>query len=306
MDMDLNDVPEQAVPMWGECPQMYLAYGAATRNDRLPMLKDAVAAVKSFTALSPPMGLDFFGVFEGILGAMFSKHMEERLHVAVAEEIMRDLLAKAPRAQNDVEGWWKTLIVDAFRQVDKEVLIGGGSGIDAPARVGSGALVVLVLEDYFVLANRGASRAVIYRGYEAVPLTPEHMPTPQNGGGDVASRLEQIMRRHAFRSSKFRARLAVPEPEVVAVKRKPGDMFLILATRALWDVITPSDACAFIERRLSVPRIIIPWDKKPTNSSGPPCAEALASDLAAHAISKGSKRNVNIVLILLKNFRDLP
>ncbi|KAF7028771.1 hypothetical protein CFC21_040637 [Triticum aestivum] len=312
MDIDVNDVAEEEVPTWGKCPQMYLSYGTATRNDRLPMLKDAVAAVKSFTVLSPPMGLDFFGVFDGILGAMYAKHMGERLHVVVAEKIKRDLLAQAPRAQNDVEGWWKTVIVDAVRVVDKEVLIGGGSGIDAPARVGSGALVVLVLEDYFVLANRGASRAVIYRGYEAVPLTPEHAPMPQNGGGDVVgstSRLEAIMRRHAFRSSKSRAtvrRLAVPDPEVVAVKRKPGDKFLILATRGLWDVVAPSDACAFIERRLSVPRIIREWDKKPTNNSGPPYAKALANELAAHAISKGTKCNVNIILILLKNFWDLP
>ncbi|XP_044353132.1 protein phosphatase 2C 77-like [Triticum aestivum] len=97
-----------------------------------------------------------------------------------------------------------------------------------------------------------------------------------------------------------------PEPEVVAVKRKPWDKFLILATGGLWDVVTPGDVCTFIEKRLSayIPRIIMSSDKKPTNSSGPPCANILANELAAHAISKGTKHNVNIVVILLKNFWD--
>ncbi|XP_044972267.1 protein phosphatase 2C 56-like [Hordeum vulgare subsp. vulgare] len=313
-DIDLNapwnadGVPEEAVPMWGECPQMYLSYGVATRNDRLPMLKDAIAAVKSFTVLSPPMGLDFFGVFDGILGAKFAEHMEERLHVALANDIERDLRAESPRPRDDVESWWRATIVDAFRVVGSQAVADGGNGVDAPAPVGSGALVALVLEDYFVLANRGVSRAVIYRGYEAVPLTPEQRPMPRNAGGDVVGstcRVQDVMPPRAFSgSSKFRA--AVPEPEVIAVKRKPGDKFLILATRGLWDFVTPGDACAFIERRLSVyvPRIIMPWEKKPTNSSGPPCAKILANELAEHAISKGTKHNVNIVVILLKNFWD--
>ncbi|VAH74673.1 unnamed protein product [Triticum turgidum subsp. durum] len=312
MDIDLNvpadDVPEEPVPTWGECPQLYLSYSIATRNDRLPFLKDAIAAVKSFTVLSPPLGLDFFGVFDGILGAKFVEHMEERLHVAIAKEIERDLRADSPRARGDIVGWWRVIIEEAFRVVDNEVVAGGRGGIDAPARVASGALAVLVLEDYFVLANRGASRAVIYRGSEAVPLTPEHTPMPQNAGGDVVgstSRVEDVMPPHAFfGSSKIMA--TAPEPEVVAVKRKPRDKFLILATRGLWDFVTPGDACAFVEKRLSeyVPQIIMSSGKKPTNSSGPPCANILANELAAHAISKGTKHNVNIVVILLKNFWD--
>ncbi|KAM3348132.1 hypothetical protein ACQJBY_021819 [Aegilops geniculata] len=312
MDIDLNvpmvDVPEEPVPTWGECPQLYLSYGIATRNDRLPFLKDAIAAVKSFTVLSPPLGLDFFGVFDGILGAKFVEHMEERLHVAIAKQIERDLRADSPRARDNIEGWWRVIIEDAFRVVDNEVVARGRGGIDAPARIASGALVVLVLGDYFVVANRGASRAVIYRGLEAVPLTPEHAPMPQNAGGDVVgstSRVEDVMPPHAFfGSSKIMA--TAPEPEVVAVKRKPWDKFLILATRGLWDFVTPGDACAFIEKRLSayVPRIIMSSDKKPTNSSSPPCANILANELAAHAISKGTKHNVNIVVILLKNFWD--
>ncbi|XBI63223.1 hypothetical protein VPH35_043692 [Triticum aestivum] len=258
MNIDLNvpadDVPEEPVPTWGEL-------------------------------LSPPLGLDYFGVFDGILGAKFVEHMEERLHVAVAKEIERDLRADSRRARDNIEGWWRKIIEDAFRVVDNEVAAGGRGGIHAPARVACGALVVLVLEDYLVLANRGASRAVIYRGLEAVPLTPEHTAMPQNAGGDVVgstSRVEDVMPPHAFfGSSKIMA--TAPEPEVVAVKRKPRDKFLILATRGLWDVVTPGDACTFIEKRLS-------------------------AYLAAHAISKGTKHNVNIVVILLKNFweQSLP
>ena len=51
--------------MWGESPELYLSYGTVSLAGRRPELTDAVAAVRSFTLLSPPMGLDYFAVVDG-------------------------------------------------------------------------------------------------------------------------------------------------------------------------------------------------------------------------------------------------
>jgi protein phosphatase 2C len=54
---------------WNECPEFYLSYGIAALKGRCPALTDRVTAVPSFTRMSPPMGLDYFGVFDGFFGA---------------------------------------------------------------------------------------------------------------------------------------------------------------------------------------------------------------------------------------------
>lgn len=155
------------------CPTMYLSYGIAALKGRSSARRtDGAAVVPSFTAMSPPMGLDYFGVFDGFFGAYSAKHLVERLHVAVAKGIERELLVATPRFQEngaDMKGWWRTVVRDAFRVADDELLARVQGGV----AFGSPAVVALVLEDYLVLANRGATRAVIYRGDEAVQLTSE-------------------------------------------------------------------------------------------------------------------------------------
>ena len=103
-------------------------------------------------------------------------HPQLPLHVAVAKEIESELLAKAPRFlefAGDVEGWWRTIVRAAFRVVDDELMAMVGSNGVA---VGAPAVVVLALEEYLVLANRGATcRAVIYRGDEVLQLSPQVM-----------------------------------------------------------------------------------------------------------------------------------
>ena len=165
---------ETAAPASGTCPTLYLSYGLASLQGRLPELTDALAAVPSFTTLSPPLGLDYFGIFDGHFGAAVANLLTERLHGAISEQIESELLAMFPRflhgLRGDVEGWWRTAIADAFRAVDDEVLMSGSW----TAHVGATALVALVLKEYVVLANCGVSRAVISRGGEVLQLTAEH------------------------------------------------------------------------------------------------------------------------------------
>ena len=151
----------------------YLLYGVAAIRGSCPAFADGVAALRSFTALSPPMALDYLGVFDGFFGGHSAKYLVERLHVALAKEIESELHVKDPRFLEegvDVEVWWRMIVREAFRVVDDELtrLI---TRLMMGMAVGCPAVVALILEEYLVLASRGATRAVIYRGEEALQLT---------------------------------------------------------------------------------------------------------------------------------------
>uniref|UniRef100_A0ACD5VGK8 Uncharacterized protein n=1 Tax=Avena sativa TaxID=4498 RepID=A0ACD5VGK8_AVESA len=276
----------------GICSQMQLPYGIASLKGRLPALTDAVGHVPSFSRLSPPMAMDFFGVFDGSFGAYSARHQAERLHVAVAQGI-EDLAAEAPRFlefPQDVVGWWRKTILDAFRLVDDELVAGAAGGV----ALGSPTVMALVLSDYLVVANRGATcGAVIYRGEEAVQLTSEPRPekevqNAENRGGHVVgstSNLEDNMTTsHAILFKPYD-----PIPEVLVVDRKPQDKFLILASSGVWDHVTPLEACSFIQTRLCTSPITIPLT-------------IIAKELAELAMCNGSRRNATVAIIPFNNF----
>ncbi|OEL30582.1 hypothetical protein BAE44_0008399 [Dichanthelium oligosanthes] len=83
---------------WGTSPALYLSYGMVSLKGQRPALTDAVAAAQSFTALSPPMGLDYFAVFDGgHHGAPVAERLRARLAAAIAGQIDGELLSETPR-----------------------------------------------------------------------------------------------------------------------------------------------------------------------------------------------------------------
>jgi len=171
-----SNVPEAAAAeyplMWGESPELYLSYGTVSLAGRRPELTDAVAAVRSFTLLSPPMGLDYFAVVDGRhLGKAVAERLPSRLGKAIAEQVEGELLSENPRflgaSHDGVVAWWRTAVEEAFRAVREELASGGAQP------VGATALVALVMEKYFVIASSGGAKAVLCRGGEHIQLTPD-------------------------------------------------------------------------------------------------------------------------------------
>lgn len=166
----------------GTSPSMYLSYGVASLKGRRPELNDTVAAVPSFSAaLSPPLGLDYFAVFDGHEGAAVAKYLQKELDGAIAGLIEQELVGpEEPRFLKSVgvaEWWYKTIQL-AFLNVDETLVKGNVVAVDVVERVGATALIALVLEEYMVLVNYGFSRAVVSRGGEAVVLSPEQEVKP--------------------------------------------------------------------------------------------------------------------------------
>nr|TKW12155.1 hypothetical protein SEVIR_5G018466v2 [Setaria viridis] len=290
-----SDVPAAAAATetlaWGESPALYVSYGMVADKGMRPALTSAVVAAPSFTVLSPPMGLDYFAVFDGgHLGAAAAvERLRVRLAAAISEQIDGELSSEAPRfgaaapAHDVVVGWWKTVIQEAFRAVYEEV---ANDGEDAAVFGATAFVITLVLEKYTVIASSGDSKAVLCRDGEHVELT----PAPD----------ERRVRSSAYNEPPG---VVIPELDVVAVERKAqDDEFLILANHGLWGAVPPASACAFVRRRLGkTSRITMPWEAPVDAARGSPAA-VLAKELADKALYAGSEDNVSVAIVLFKDF----
>lgn len=98
----------------------------------------------------------------------------------------------------------------------------------------------------------------------------------------------------------------IPVPEVTVLPRAKDDECLILASDGLWDVMSNEEACEMARKR------ILLWHKKngtgTSSASLPerggdimdPASQAAAEYLCKHALQKGSKDNITVVVIDLK------
>ncbi|KAL6850293.1 hypothetical protein ACP4OV_020920 [Aristida adscensionis] len=280
---------------WGPSRTLYLSYGIAAIKGRRPALMDAVVAMPSFTFLSPELGLDYFAVLDGYYGEAAARHLQERLGAAIAGQILGELCTQGtPRyaaGPHDVPGWWTTTLRAALRAVHEEAVVSDGGAVGD----GATALVALVLEKYVVLANSGASKAVVSRGGEVLQLSPE----PKANGPDEKQAVGSFG--VAAGSSLVKPGASTAAAEVVAVERTPEDDFLILASDGLWEGLTPAAACAFVRQRLLTrTRMDSPWWLRLDAGGGSPAV--VARELAEHAVHKGSNDNVSVILILYRDF----
>ncbi|XP_023642965.1 protein phosphatase 2C 16 [Capsella rubella] len=318
----------ECIPLWGT---------VSIQGNRSEM-EDAIAVLPYFLKLPIKMLMGdhegmcpslthltghFFGVYDGHGGHKVADYCRDRLHFALAEEIERikDELCK----RNTGEGrqvQWEKVFNSCFLTVDGE--IGGQIGrpaagssdkiLEAVASetVGSTAVVALVCSSHIVVSNCGDSRAVLFRGKEAMPLSVDHKPDREdeyarieNAGGKViqwqGARVFGVLAMSRSIGDRYLKPYVIPEPEVTFMPRSREDECLILASDGLWDVMSNQEACEMARRR------ILMWHKK---NGAPPLAErgkgtdpacqAAADYLSMLALQKGSKDNISIIVIDLK------
>ncbi|KAF8672330.1 hypothetical protein HU200_049530 [Digitaria exilis] len=270
-----NDVPVAAAAaapfslVWGELPALYLSYGTAALKGARLVLTDAVAAVASFTALSPPMGLDYLAVFDARrLGAAVAAQLSTKLAGAIAEKNPRFLAAP-----HDGVGWWRTVIREAFQVVLEEVSAGESDG------AGNTAVVVLVLEKHIVIASSGACNAVLcHGGGEHVELTPKR-------------RVRKLLAHPVVCMSAQTSALVIPELDVVVVERcQVQDEFLTLASGGLWGMVTPAGGDLADHHAVGVA------------GGHKGSLDMLVRELANKAVHAGSKDNASVAITLFRDF----
>lgn len=118
-----------------------------------------------------------------------ANYCRDRLHFALEEElkITKQELIKGT-INDSLQIGWEKAFTKCFQKVDDEVggnvsrnipeVSGDPSDITsepvAPETVGSTAVVALICSSHIIIANCGDSRAVLYRGKEAMALSNDH------------------------------------------------------------------------------------------------------------------------------------
>lgn len=95
-------------------------------------------------------------------------------------------------------------------------------------------------------------------------------------------------------------RFMTSEPEVTITRCSELDDFIILATDGLWDVVPNEDACQLVKKCLEghTRRTLMGESTKSP-------AEA-AAVLAELAMAKGSKDNISVIVVEMKNHNQAP
>ncbi|KAK6128044.1 hypothetical protein DH2020_038208 [Rehmannia glutinosa] len=319
------------VPLWGSVsicghrPEMEDAITVAPHFMKIPikMFVDDPGCNGISQSLSQ-LTSHFFGVYDGHGGSQVANYCRDRIHLALVEELNDCKDETANGSTRDTrQCQWEKILTSCFLRVDDEV---GGkvkNGIPqedaistvkpvAPETIGSTAVIAVVCSSHIIVANCGDSRAVLYRGKEAIPLSIDHKPNREDeyarieaSGGKVIQwnghRVFGVLAMSRSIGDRYLKPWIIPEPEVMFVPRAREDECLVLASDGLWGVITNEEACEVARKR------ILFWHKK--NGTNPlvdrgqgvdPAAQAAAEYLCNLALQEGSKDNISVIVVDLK------
>ncbi|XP_057861249.2 probable protein phosphatase 2C 24 [Cryptomeria japonica] len=300
------------------CP----SYGTMSVMGRRDEMEDAVAAVPWF-CMGPTSGLHFFGVYDGHGGGQASAFCRERLHDFLAAEL-RGLPEEGRRDYGERE--WVEVMKNCFVKMD--IQLGGmcSSGkckgdiyggccrnLVVPVIVGSTAVVAVVSESQIVVGNCGDSRAVLCRGGKAVPFSIDHKPEREDemdrieaAGGRIifwdGYRVGGLLSMSRALGDRYLKQYVISEPEVRFTERREDDEFLILASDGLWDVLSNESACEVVSKCLAGKRPPPHFKAAAAATSSVAVAAALLAEIA---LARGSSDNISVVVIDLKDNRNL-
>ncbi|KAL2234816.1 protein phosphatase 2C 16-like [Sesamum indicum] len=309
------------VPVWGSVsicgnrPEMEDAVMTAPNFMRIPIkMFIGDRGIDGINQTLSQLTSHFFGVYDGHGGSQVANYCRDRVHQALVEELNNcnnDMMNGIARDTRQVQ--WEKVFTSCFAKVDEEV--GGNGSTGAPIAsetVGSTAVVAVVSSSHIIVGNCGDSRAVLYRGKEAIALSIDHKPNREDeyarieaSGGKVIQwnghRVFGVLAMSRSIGDRYLKPWIIPEPEVMFVPRAREDECLVLASDGLWDVMTNEEVCEVARKRILI------WHKKNgTNSLAnrgqgvDPAAQAAAEYLSNLAMQRGSKDNISIIVVDLK------
>ncbi|EPS72331.1 hypothetical protein M569_02427, partial [Genlisea aurea] len=253
-----------------------------------------------------------------------ANYCSNRIHLALEEELVGIMKTSHTCCSTQAAAHWDEVFTRCFSAVDHEI----GGKFDEPiaaATVGSTAVVAVVSSSHIVVANCGDSRAVLYRGKVAVPLSVDHKPNREDecarieaAGGKVIQwnghRVSGILAMSRSIGDRYLKPWIIAEPEVRLLARAREDDFLILASDGLWDVVSNEEVCRAARKR------ILLWhhkngsgggSKKPSSDDDDdddgvdPAAQEAAEYLYDLALHRGSEDNISVIVVDLKSHRKI-
>ncbi|XP_015896427.3 protein phosphatase 2C 51 [Ziziphus jujuba] len=277
-----------------------VSHGFISVIGRRRAMEDAVAVAK----MDP---YNFFAVYDGHGGFEVANACRDRLHELLEKEVEEWRCGGGGGGGEIVD--WEKVMTESFSKMDEEVDGGEvepeiGESVSMNT-IGSTATVVVVGKKEIVVANCGDSRAVLWRGSAAVPLSRDHKPDRPDelerveaAGGRVINwngcRVLGVLATSRSIGDHYLKPYVICEPEVTISKRTDSDAFIVIATDGLWDVVTNEFACEVVRRCLDgqIKR------RFSEGSSANAAAEAAAL-LAELALARGSKDNISVIVVRL-------
>lgn len=188
---------------------------------------------------------------------------------------------------------------EAFLKTDEQFSSESGSAL-----VGSTAVVALVGSRKIWVANCGDSRAVLCRRGKALQVTDDHKPEREDEAERVEKAGGQVLYWNGHRVMGVLAMsraigdhclrpYVIPDPEITVFSRTEDDELLLLASDGLWDVMNNQEASDLANRCLQRAR--------ERGASGKAAARIAAAVLTRAAVDRGSRDNVTVVIVDLRN-----
>ncbi|KVI07107.1 probable protein phosphatase 2C 51 [Cynara cardunculus var. scolymus] len=266
-------------------------------------MEDAVRIDLGFVHDDDSRKFDFYGVYDGHGGSRVAYACRERLHKLLAGEMEMKNGTTAAEEMN-----WEDLMVECFSKMDDEV-----NETDLVGSMGSTAVVAVVGDKEIVIANCGDSRAVLSAGGAAMPLSNDHKPDRpdeleriEHLGGRVidwnGQRVLGVLATSRSIGDKQLKPYVTAKPEVIVHKRDGIEEFMILASDGLWDVMSNDLACHVVRKCLDG-RIFRRRSQQmnATMKGNKPRATNAAVVLTELAIARGSKDNISVIVVNLKD-----
>jgi len=158
---------------------------------------------------------------------------------------------------------------------------------------GTTAVVALITEKVIIFGNLGDSRAILCCGGRSVMVTRDHKPSDKTetdrikdaGGFVTEGRVNGVLATSRSLGD-FDLKTAVsPYPELQHVMQDGSrDMFLVLATDGVWDVMDNDDVCQFVEQMLYFKEEEV---------------EKVAGKVLDNCLERGSEDNMAVVIVKL-------
>lgn len=253
-------------------------YGVVELKGRRPYMEDRHLVVTNILEKSD---VSLYGVFDGHGGAAASQYCVDYLS-SIINDSPFNLLQKPKQA-----------LTHTFKTLDQRFLEKAhAQKLDD----GTTAIVALFIGTSVQVANTGDSRAIIVRkNGQTMPLSRDHKPDRNDErdriarlGGSVVHwgvwRVEGILAVSRAIGDRMLKEYVIPDPELVEWKVSTEDMYLVLATDGLWDVLDEAE----------VGKILL---KVRTAQEG-------SEILTQKAFELGSQDNVTVLVIDVRNLSN--
>ncbi|KAJ9551039.1 hypothetical protein OSB04_015084 [Centaurea solstitialis] len=182
-----------------------------------------------------------------------------RLWIRVAENCASNLHQKLLELwekdySKDMSNWMlQAVLTKSFQSMDD--LVAGKFNED----IGSTAVVILVTQTHLITANCGDSRAVLYRGSEAISLSRDHKHSRIESLGGVVldyhgPRVFGVLAMSRAIGERSFHPWVIPVSNVQFAERAMDDECVIIATDGLWDIVSSDEAARLATRVLHTRR----------------------------------------------------